>query len=233
MKAINKAIAVVSMIMAAPFAQAMEMDVTGNVALVSDYTFRGVSQTDEEPAIQGGFDVSWSNGFYVGTWASNVDFGPNDANDGGAQAELDFYLGYGFDVSEGVNLDFSYVRYTYPGDEDALNYNEFIIGLGVADFGFSLVYSDEYFGDGGPEAYVLNADYSYSVNEEVSLDFHLGYSDADEEDFFGEDDSYVDYSIGVSYGVAGVSLGLAWVGTDVDDDDLYDDRVVFSISKDL
>ncbi len=65
------------------------------------------------------------------------------------------------------------------------------------------------------------------------MDFHIGYSDADEDNFFGDDDSYIDYKVGINYDVAGVTLGLAWYGTDIDDSELADDRAVFSISKSL
>ncbi len=231
MNSLNKAIAVATLTAAAPLAQAA-VEISGNVAMTTDYTFRGVSQTQEKPAIQGGFDAAWDNGFYVGTWASNVDFGPANG-DGSAQAEMDFYLGYGFEVSEGISLDFSYIYFVYPGEESGFNYQEFVAALGISDFTFSLVYSDEYFGDGGPDAYVFNADYSLGVSEEVSVDFHIGFSDADADDFFGEDDSYIDYSVGVNYDIAGVTLSLAWVGTDLDDNELADDRAVFTISKSL
>ena len=54
---------------------AQAFDVSANVALVSDYRFRGISQTGTDAAVQGGFDASWEPGFYLGTWASSVDFG--------------------------------------------------------------------------------------------------------------------------------------------------------------
>ena len=53
-------------------------DITGNVGLTTDYVFRGISQTDEKPAIQGGLDYAHSSGAYAGVWASNVDFNDGD-----------------------------------------------------------------------------------------------------------------------------------------------------------
>ena len=53
--------------------------ISGNVALTTDYRFRGISQSDEELAIQGGFDAEFGPGFYIGTWGSSVDFDSNDA----------------------------------------------------------------------------------------------------------------------------------------------------------
>ncbi len=77
------------------------MTISGNVALATDYAFRGVSQTDESPALQGGFDATFGDsGFYAGTWASNINFGT-----GGANLELDVYGGYKTTLG-GVALDF-------------------------------------------------------------------------------------------------------------------------------
>ena len=231
MNTFKKALAV-AVVAGAP-AAVSAAEISGNVTMATDYVFRGFSQTDEKMAIQGGFDVDFGNGFYVGTWASNVDFGPNDAGDSGAQAETDFYAGYAFDLTDNVSLDLSAIYFYYPGDSSALDYQEYVASLGVGDFSFGLVYSPEYFGDGGPDAYVFNVDYSLGLSDVTSMDFHVGYSDADEPDFFGEDDSYIDYMVGFNYDVAGVTLTLAWYGTDLDDSDLADDRAVFSISKSL
>ncbi len=61
---------------------------TGNVAVATDYVFRGVSQTQERPAIQGGFDAAFDSGIYAGIWASNVNFGTDTST------EMDYYGGY-------------------------------------------------------------------------------------------------------------------------------------------
>lgn len=202
-------------------------EIEANVALATDYVFRGFSQTDENPAISGGFDYDFGNGFSVGTWASNVNFGDNTSS------EIDLYGGYSFNVSEGVSIDLSYVYFAYPGETDALNYSEFVAGIGFGDLGFSLVYSPDYFGSES-DAFVLNADYEKSLGENLGLSVHLGYSDVDEDDFFDAgESSYIDYSIGLSTSAAGVDLGLTLYGTDLDNIDAADDRIVFSISKSL
>ncbi len=215
----------IALVSAAPIAQAG--DIEGNVALATDYVFRGFSQTNEDPAISGGFDYDFGNGFSVGTWASNVNFGDNTSS------EIDLYGGYSFELNEGVSLDFTYIYFAYPGETDALNYSEFHAGIGFGDLGFSLVFSPDYFGSDS-DAIVLNADYSIGLAENVGLDLHVGYSDADEDDFFAAgESSYIDYSIGLSTSAGGVDLGLTLYGTDLDDIDAADDRVVFSISKSL
>lgn len=220
----------VAVVTAAPFA-ASAAEISGNVTMATDYVFRGYSQTSEKGAIQGGFDVDFGNGFYVGTWASNVDFGSE------VTTEMDFYGGYAFDVAEGVGLDLGVVHFMYPGDEAALNYQEYIASVSVSDFSFGLVYSPDYFGDGNGDATVINLDYSMSVAEDVSLDFHVGQTTTDEDGLVDDDDSYIDYMIGANYDVADVTLTLAYYGTDVDNDaaadGAADDRFVFSISKSL
>lgn len=220
----------VAVVTAAPFA-ASAAEISGNVTMATDYVFRGYSQTSEKGAIQGGFDVDFGNGFYVGTWASNVDFGSE------VTTEMDFYGGYAFDVAEGVGLDLGVVHFMYPGDEAVLNYQEYIASVSVSDFSFGLVYSPDYFGDGNGDATVINLDYSMSVAENVSLDFHVGQTTTDEDGLVDDDDSYIDYMIGANYDVADVTLTLAYYGTDVDNDvaadGAADDRFVFSISKSL
>lgn len=99
---------------------------TWNLALTSDYVFRGITQTDFDPALQGGLDYSFGNsGIYIGAWASNVDFGED-----GPDIELDSYVGWSRDVADDWNLDLSFVHYAYMGEDEAygsVNYNEFIV----------------------------------------------------------------------------------------------------------
>lgn len=89
--------------------------VTGNVGFVSDYRFRGMSQTWKKPAIQGGFDVTHKNGFYAGVWGSNVS--PNTYPD--ATAEIDLYGGYNGSISavEGLGWTAGLYSYFYPGGD--------------------------------------------------------------------------------------------------------------------
>ena len=72
-------------------------EISGNVALTTDYRFRGISQTDRNPAVQGGFDWSHDSGFYLGTWGSNVDFA--------GSLELDYYGGYANNINDNLAYD--------------------------------------------------------------------------------------------------------------------------------
>ena len=120
-------------------------EISANVALVSDYRFRGVSQSNESAAIQGGFDYAFGNGFYVGTWGSSVDFDSNVDFDG--SLELDFYGGWGTEFGENSSIDVGYIYYAYPGDDGAEgDYQEFYVNYGWRDLSLGVAYSDDYYG---------------------------------------------------------------------------------------
>lgn len=87
---------------------------SANVNLASDYIFRGVSQTDHQAAIQGGFDYSHSSGFYAGVWGSNVSWVDSAYKDDNSM-ELDFYAGYAGSFAEDFTYDLGALYYYYPG----------------------------------------------------------------------------------------------------------------------
>ena len=95
--------------------------ISGSAALVSDYRYRGVSQSDEEMAIQGGFTVAHESGFYIGTWASNL---AGWGTFGGANMELDLIGGFKVPVADGVTLDVGVTWYMYPGGESKTDFAE-------------------------------------------------------------------------------------------------------------
>ena len=202
-------------------------EIEANVSFATDYVFRGFSQTQEDPAISGGFDYGFEGGFYLGAWASNVNFGEGS----NTSTEIDLYGGYAFDVSETVSFDFGYIYFVYPGETDSLNYSEFVGSISVSDFSFGLVYSPDYFGSDS-DAVVLNADYSFSLGGAWGLDLHAGYTVTDEVGVVTDGiDDYVDYSVALTTSGAGVDFALTFFGTDVDDVEVADERLVFSISK--
>ena len=102
---------------------------SANVAITTDYTFRGISQSSSDAAIQGGFDWA-SDLFYVGTWGSTVDFNDDLANpftgeqiSDGSSTEIDFYAGFTPSIGD-IGLDFGVIYYLYPnapdGDDDVI-----------------------------------------------------------------------------------------------------------------
>jgi uncharacterized protein (TIGR02001 family) len=122
-KTIMASAVAVALLPAAAMAQAQPAPasphtLTGNVGLFSQYIFRGLTQTNREPAIQGGFDYSHSSGFYVGTWASNISWLRDGGTyNGGGSGEFDFYGGFkgNFGKSD-FTYDLGTLYYWYPGD---------------------------------------------------------------------------------------------------------------------
>lgn len=214
-------------------------EVSANVALTSDYRFRGISQSSEDPAIQGGFDIAFEPGFYIGTWGSAVDFDTDTGASG--SLELDYYVGWGGSIGDsGVGIDVAYIYYDYPGDDGGFgDYQEFQIKTSWQDLEIGVAYSDDYYGETGDFWYV-SGDYGLSLSDSVSVGLHVGYNMLDEDGGFlsSDEDSYVDYSLSLSYAWSGLDLSVALVGTDLDEDDVFDtswadDTVVFTISKSM
>jgi hypothetical protein len=129
----------------------------GNISMVSDYRFRGISQTFKEPALQGGIDYSHASGGYLGTWASNVYGGTNASGLGvnyfNGDMEWEFYGGYKWKTFKGVILDAGLLYYWYPGAKWAVptqdKYNSTEVYLGAAWNWLTVKYSyalSDYFG---------------------------------------------------------------------------------------
>ena len=93
--------------------------VTGSVALTSDYLFRGISQTDQDLALQGGVEYAHASGFYLGAWGSNVSW-LSDLSSAGtpisSSVELDVYAGWRDNITDAIKLDAGLYTYYYPGD---------------------------------------------------------------------------------------------------------------------
>jgi uncharacterized protein (TIGR02001 family) len=196
---------------------------SANVALTNDYKFRGISQSDESAALQGGFDLNHESGFYIGAWASSVDFDTNGPCCDGS-LELDYYLGYGSDIGDtGFSYDVGVMAYTYPGDSgDDGNYNEIYGSIAWQDLTVGLVYSDDYYA-GTDEFTYLYAEYSYGLPWELTLDLHVAYNMLEEDGGFlsSDEDAYTDYSVSISRDYMGLNFAVAYVGTDLDDDDVF------------
>jgi uncharacterized protein (TIGR02001 family) len=105
-----------------PAAPASPHTFTGNVGIFSQYIFRGLTQTDGDPAIQGGFDYSHASGIYAGVWGSNIswlrdnNFGALGSYSSGGSVELDFYGGYKWGFAPDWTLDLGTLYYWYPGE---------------------------------------------------------------------------------------------------------------------
>ena len=208
---------------------------SANVGFFNQYSFRGIDQSGEEAAVQGGFDWAHDSGFYIGTWASNVDFNDNDS-----VTEFDFYGGYTKEIQNGINLDLSMIGYTYPGAyaSSKYDYYEYSFGLGKSigpiSFSTAINYSPEFFAKSGDATYWQGGlDYEF---QEIKISGHVGKQWIDLETTYGAPD-YVDYSIGASYAWQGFDLSVAYVDTDVDagwnstDQSGKEGRTIFGVSK--
>ncbi|MFL2771926.1 MAG: TorF family putative porin [Rhodospirillaceae bacterium] len=201
---------------------------SGNVTLTSDYVFRGFTQANEDPAIQGGLDWDSGAGFYAGTWASNVNFGDGDE----ASIEIDLYGGYTGEV-ENFSYDIGFLYYLYPGAAGVLNYDFWEVygsigyDLGLAAVSFGLAYSPENFGETDDGLY-FQSGISVPLSDQFSIDVNLNYYDVDPA--FGED--YLDWSVGGTLSFDGFDIDLRYVDTDISNcAGVCDGRAVFSISR--
>lgn len=193
---------------------------TGNIGFVNDYRFRGITQTAERPAVQGGFDWSHDSGLYAGAWGSNLDF--NDGNQ--ATMELDLYAGYKFAIS-GLNFDLGAIYYTYPGASSNLNY-DYWEGkiLASYDFGFAsvnggLYYSPDFFGSaagGSGDALYSTVGFTVPVMDTgVSVVGNYGYQSIDKNANFAGIPDYSNWSAGLTYSWNGFNFSATYVDTDI------------------
>lgn len=215
MKALKTAIFAATMMSGA---SAMAAEVSGNVALSSDYFFRGIDQSGGE-ALSGGFDVAFDSGFYVGTWASSIDFS------GGL--ELDYYAGYGGSFSEDVSYDIGYLFYGYPQGPSTEEFEEIYGSVSFSDVTVGFAYSDDYYASTGDSTYIY-VDYGMSLTDAVSVGFHYGTMSADDD--ANEAD---DYSITLSTEAAGLAFDFSWIDSSEDGGLFADNEFVLTISKSL
>jgi len=112
--------------------------ISANIGAVSNYVWRGVTQTGDQAAIQGGLDFSHESGFSAGTWVSNIDWGTDSPN-----YELDLYLGYSNSINDDLSFDLSGIYYAYPDGRDSDfaelgasgTYKWFTLGLAYTVYG--------------------------------------------------------------------------------------------------
>lgn len=230
---------------------------TGNATLVSDYRFRGISQTFKLPAAQVGFDYAHSSGVYVGNWNSNVS---GNQYPGGASLEMDLYAGWKGEVAKDLTLDVGGLLYYYPG----ANYKNFVgganqkftngelyVGLVYGPVSGKLSYAvTDYFGlsnaVGGKGSskgtMYLDLNYTTEIAAKTNLVAHVGYTKYKNYSDF----DYTDVKLGVTYDLSGWTLGASVFANDVknagkgfytgvspagDTKKLYTSGVVLSVGK--
>jgi uncharacterized protein (TIGR02001 family) len=157
------------------------INVSGNVALTTDYRFRGVSLSGGDIALQGGIDVVHESGFYVGTWASSIQGGTAYG-----EVELDVYGGWTGAVAEGVTVDVGLLAYLYPTTDDPLAldpdtdyfepYASVATTIGPVGATVGVAYAWEQDSLGGNDNLYLYTDFSLAVpGTPVTATAHAGY----------------------------------------------------------
>ena len=197
--------------------------ITSNVALVSNYLYRGISQTGANPAIQGGFDLGHASGVYAGVWGSSISW-ISDAGVGvtNAGTEFDTYAGYKGKAGS-VDYDIGYLRYNYPGVYPAgvasADTNELYVAATYSFVTAKVSYSlGDTFGITKAEGttYVeLNA--AYPIGETgYALSAHYGtqtYKGVTADTNSTGSLTYSDYKVGVTKDFSGYVAGLALSST--------------------
>jgi uncharacterized protein (TIGR02001 family) len=224
-----------------------EVAFSGNIALTTDYVFRGISQTNTEPAVQGGFDAS-SGIFYAGTWASSLS-GYLASN-----IELDLYAGIKPTVGP-VALDFGIIGYFYPGANDSgteLDYYEAKAAASIAPaegltLGAALYYSPEFYGETGSAIY-YEANAAFALTDTLGVSAAFGQQSIDDVDgplSAGDlDDDYTTWNLGGTLAVSGFSVDLRYIGSSIEasdpivvgaftTEDNSDDSIVLTVKRAL
>ena len=189
-------------------AQTAQAEVSANIGVVSNYFFRGFSETDGGAAVQGGVDYEADSGFYLGTWASNVDFGD------GTSYELDLYAGFANELDNGLSYDVGYVYFAYPDAPGSADFGELYgeLGFGLFSVGAAYVVNDS------TDSALVTGDFYYyagldfELPEDFSLGFLVGRTAFDDSD--AENYTHFTASLGKDAGSMGeFSLNLEYEDT--------------------
>lgn len=191
-------------------------DLTANVTVASQYRYRGIMQTNNKPALQGGFDVTHSSGFYIGNWNSTISWLDDTDPDVSAPLEMDFYGGFRGNITPDVTFDVGVLQYYYPGGYTSPDTTEAYagIGYGPVSFKYSHAFTNLF---GVPDSknsqyYDLRGSFETGVWG-LNLDAHVGYQKVRNLD----DGSYTDWSLGVSKAWGrNITTTLAYIDTNAD-----------------
>jgi len=205
---------------------------TGSITLVSDYRFRGATQTNGDPALQATLNINHSSGFYIGTFASLIDGqldGSTPALTGYGGAEVDLYGGFTKTLSSGVGFDVGLLYYLYPTRAAGFKTDFFepyasvnyTIGPVNAKVGANYAWGGQAglnFTPGKDDSLYLYGELSFAVpTTPVTLKGHLGRTDGSLGllNPLGTDDTYLDWSLTAEASLGGLKVGVSYVDTDI------------------
>ena len=203
---------------AAPVAS--DFTLTANLTLASQYRYRGLMQSNNKPAIQGGFDLAHSSGFYLGNWNSSISW-LNDSNSAvSAPVEMDFYGGYKGNLAQDVPVDLGILQYYYPGDYPSgytsPDTTELYAGIGYGPvmFKYSIAMTNLFgFADSKYSQYFdLSGNFDTGVWG-LTVNAHVGRQEVRNVD----NGSYTDWKLGLTKDFGqGLSVSLAYLDTNAD-----------------
>ncbi len=210
----RRPIYVIAIALAAPVLPGVaQAELAFNVGAVSDYRYRGISQTRLKPALQGGLDFA-AGGLYLGAWASSIQW-IKDAG-GGADLELDFYGGYKGEITKDVGFDVGVLAYQYPGHDLAVSpnttelYGALTYGPFTAKYSHSVTNLFGFDGSKGSGYFDLTA--TFDLGDGWTVAPHIGRQIV--KDVPGA--SYTDYAVTVGKSIGALSVTAALVATNTD-----------------
>jgi hypothetical protein len=224
---------------------AAHAQVSGNLSLTSDYRFRGISQTQNAPAVQGGIDYAHSSGFYVGNWNSSVS---SQLYTNGSGVESDLYAGWKKDIYKGLTLDVGSYNYFYPRATTTAKtgsnfdtYEGYVgLGYGPVSVKYNRTLGEGYFGTANAKGtQYYQADVAYPIpGSKISLLAHAGHTNVANTSRL----DYNDYNFGVGYDLQGWAIVAKYYVNDdktstfmtantLNGQKLYKSAAVLSVSK--
>jgi len=199
---------------AAPAAPEPDYTLSFNVGAVTDYRYRGISQTRKKPALQGGADFSHKSGFYLGTWLSTIKW----IKDGGGDAPLEWDIYGGYKGTAGpIGYDVGLLRYQYPSHDLAISPNTtelYVAGTyGPATLKYSHATTNLFGFANSKRSGYLDLSATFDLGNGWSITPHIGHQKVRNNSPF----SYTDYSLTVGKDLGnGLSASAALIGTDND-----------------
>ena len=230
-----------------PAAPPPAFKVSGGLTVVSDYRFRGLTQSDEFVAAQGTVNINHESGFYVGTWASMIDGGPDGSTPaltGYGGAEVDLYGGFTKTFS-GVGVDVGVLYYFYPGGQRNQNtdffepYGSLSYTLGPVSAKAGVAYAPggqkglDFTSGSDDDLYVYGEAGVGIPHTPVTLKGHIGFTNGS----LGlvnpsiTDDTYTDWSVTAEYVHGPVKVGVSYVDTDISEQRIGDRRFAQGLGR--
>lgn len=212
---------------------AADINVGGQVTVVTDYLFRGVSQTMSGAAAQAELDIAHDSGWYGYAWASNVDFTDSATPDDGAAVEFDLAAGYVHSIGDNVTVGLEATAYLFPGTKDGYDYDytELQGSFTLHDrHSLTIAYSDDVFGS-GTEGIFYALGSGLALSEQLSLGVELGYYDLSD----GYDMAYSYAQMSLAGALKSLGWQLSYVTTADEAGSLFyestiDDQLTFALT---